>query len=130
MRKGESRLTHVLRTIFLPSIMLALLFTVMLVVIALSGSLWVMYHLNHNMMPDSMMNMSPPASPSRNTTVPAANSTKGSLALLIERNWACGRRPLIDGLCRAGDGGRNRNGAPPERAALHFLSGGAARVRG
>jgi cytochrome o ubiquinol oxidase subunit IV len=37
--------------------MLALLFTVMLVVIALSGSLWVMYHLNHNMMPDSMMNM-------------------------------------------------------------------------
>ena len=37
--------------------LLALLFTVMLVVIALSGSLWVMYHLNHNMMPDSMMNM-------------------------------------------------------------------------
>ncbi len=38
--------------------LLALLFTVMLVVIALSGSLWVMYHLNHNMMPDSMQNMS------------------------------------------------------------------------
>jgi cytochrome o ubiquinol oxidase operon protein cyoD len=37
--------------------LLALLFTIMLVVIALSGSLWVMYHLNHNMMPDSMMNM-------------------------------------------------------------------------
>ena len=37
--------------------LLALLFTVMLVVIALSGSLWVMYHLNHNMMPDSMTNM-------------------------------------------------------------------------
>jgi cytochrome o ubiquinol oxidase operon protein cyoD len=32
--------------------LLALLFTLMLVVIALSGSLWVMYHLNHNMMPD------------------------------------------------------------------------------
>jgi cytochrome o ubiquinol oxidase subunit IV len=31
--------------------LLALLFTLMLVVIALSGSLWVMYHLNHNMMP-------------------------------------------------------------------------------
>ena len=31
--------------------MLALLFTVMIVVIALSGSLWVMYHLNTNMMP-------------------------------------------------------------------------------
>ena len=31
--------------------LLALLFTVMLVVIALSGSLWVMYHLNANMMP-------------------------------------------------------------------------------
>ncbi len=37
--------------------LLALLFTSMLVVIALSGSLWVMYHLNHNMMPDSMQNM-------------------------------------------------------------------------
>ncbi len=31
--------------------MLALIFTLVLVVIALSGSLWVMYHLNHNMMP-------------------------------------------------------------------------------
>jgi cytochrome o ubiquinol oxidase operon protein cyoD len=38
--------------------LLALLFTVMLVVIALSGSLWVMYHLNHNMMPASMHDMS------------------------------------------------------------------------
>jgi cytochrome o ubiquinol oxidase operon protein cyoD len=37
--------------------LLALVFTVMLVVIALSGSLWVMYHLNHNMMPDSMHHM-------------------------------------------------------------------------
>ena len=37
--------------------LLALLFTVMLVVIVLSGSLWVMYHLNHNMMPASMQNM-------------------------------------------------------------------------
>ncbi len=37
--------------------LLALLFTTMLVVIALSGSLWVMYHLNHNMMPESMQNM-------------------------------------------------------------------------
>jgi cytochrome o ubiquinol oxidase operon protein cyoD len=26
----------------------------MLVVIALSGSLWVMYHLDHNMMPSSL----------------------------------------------------------------------------
>ena len=31
--------------------MLALIFTIIVVVIALSGSLWVMYHLNHNMMP-------------------------------------------------------------------------------
>ncbi|MBC3868900.1 cytochrome o ubiquinol oxidase subunit IV [Undibacterium oligocarboniphilum] len=31
--------------------MLALLFTCILVVIMLAGSLWVMYHLNHNMMP-------------------------------------------------------------------------------
>jgi cytochrome o ubiquinol oxidase operon protein cyoD len=31
--------------------MLALIFTLVLVVIALSGSLWIMYHLNNNMMP-------------------------------------------------------------------------------
>jgi cytochrome o ubiquinol oxidase operon protein cyoD len=31
--------------------MLALIFTVVLVVIMLAGSIWVMYHLNHNMMP-------------------------------------------------------------------------------
>ncbi|MQQ99302.1 cytochrome o ubiquinol oxidase subunit IV [Glaciimonas soli] len=31
--------------------MLALIFTIMVVVIMLSGSLWVMYHLNRNMMP-------------------------------------------------------------------------------
>ena len=35
--------------------MLALIFTLVLVVITLSGSIWVMYHLNHNMMP-AMMN--------------------------------------------------------------------------
>jgi cytochrome o ubiquinol oxidase operon protein cyoD len=37
--------------------MLAFIFTVVLVVIALSGSLWVMYHLNHNMMPGMMPDM-------------------------------------------------------------------------
>jgi len=31
--------------------MMALVFTLILVVIALTGSLWVMYHLNANMMP-------------------------------------------------------------------------------
>ena len=31
--------------------MMALIFTVIMVVIALTGSLWVMYHLNTNMMP-------------------------------------------------------------------------------
>ena len=34
--------------------LLALIFTVVLVVITLAGSLWVMYHLNANMMPASM----------------------------------------------------------------------------
>lgn len=33
---------------------LALIFTAILVLIMLSGSLWVMYHLNHNMMPGMM----------------------------------------------------------------------------
>lgn len=37
--------------------MLALIFTIILVVITLAGSLWVMYHLNTNMMPE-MHNMS------------------------------------------------------------------------
>ena len=37
--------------------MLALVFTIVLVVITLSGSIWIMYHLNSNMMP-SMMNPS------------------------------------------------------------------------
>ncbi|TDK64427.1 cytochrome o ubiquinol oxidase subunit IV [Sapientia aquatica] len=37
--------------------MLALVFTTMLVVIMMSGSIWVMYHMNHNMMP-GMMNES------------------------------------------------------------------------
>ncbi len=32
--------------------MLALIFTIIIVAIALAGSLWVMYHLNTNMMPD------------------------------------------------------------------------------
>jgi cytochrome o ubiquinol oxidase operon protein cyoD len=31
--------------------MLALIFTVVLVFIVLTGSIWVMYHLDHNMMP-------------------------------------------------------------------------------
>ncbi|RQO34021.1 cytochrome o ubiquinol oxidase subunit IV [Herminiimonas sp. KBW02] len=31
--------------------MLGLIFTIMVVVIMLAGSIWVMYHMNHNMMP-------------------------------------------------------------------------------
>ncbi len=37
--------------------MLALIFTLILVVIALTGSLWVMYHLNANMMPPTAAEM-------------------------------------------------------------------------
>jgi len=37
--------------------MLALLFTVVLLVITLSGSIWVMFHLNQNMMPMSPQQM-------------------------------------------------------------------------
>jgi cytochrome o ubiquinol oxidase operon protein cyoD len=37
--------------------MLALVFTLVLVVIAMSGSIWVMYHLNTNMMPMSAQEM-------------------------------------------------------------------------
>lgn len=37
--------------------LLAMVFTLMLVVIMLSGSIWVMYHMNHNMMPGMMTEM-------------------------------------------------------------------------
>jgi cytochrome o ubiquinol oxidase operon protein cyoD len=37
--------------------MLALIFTLVLVVITLTGSIWVMYHLNTNMMPTMMHDM-------------------------------------------------------------------------
>lgn len=36
--------------------MMAALFTIIVIVIALSGSLWVMFHLNTNMMPGHVMN--------------------------------------------------------------------------
>jgi cytochrome o ubiquinol oxidase subunit IV len=39
--------------------LMALLFTVIVVVITLSGSLWVMYHLNTNMMPAHSMSEMP-----------------------------------------------------------------------
>lgn len=37
--------------------MLALIFTIVLVVITLAGSIWVMYHLNNNMMPQMDMSV-------------------------------------------------------------------------
>jgi cytochrome o ubiquinol oxidase operon protein cyoD len=43
--------------------MLALIFTGMMVFIMLSGSLWVMYHLNHNMMPGVMSETVPESIP-------------------------------------------------------------------
>jgi len=43
--------------------MLALIFTGMMVFIMLSGSLWVMYHLNHNMMPGVMTETAPESIP-------------------------------------------------------------------
>ena len=38
--------------------MMAAIFTIVLVIITLSGSMWVMYHLNHNMMPMAVHDMS------------------------------------------------------------------------
>jgi cytochrome o ubiquinol oxidase operon protein cyoD len=37
--------------------MLALIFTVVVVAITLSGSMWVMFHMNHNMMPPTLHEM-------------------------------------------------------------------------
>lgn len=39
--------------------LMALIFTVIIVVIAIAGSLWVMYHMNANMMPQGPMNGAP-----------------------------------------------------------------------
>jgi len=39
--------------------MMALIFTIVMVVITLSGSIWVMYHLNANMMPTHDMSQMP-----------------------------------------------------------------------
>jgi cytochrome o ubiquinol oxidase operon protein cyoD len=36
--------------------MMAAIFTIIIIVIALAGSLWVMFHLNTNMMPGHVMN--------------------------------------------------------------------------
>jgi cytochrome o ubiquinol oxidase operon protein cyoD len=59
--------------------MLALIFTLVLVTIALSGSMWVMYHLNVNMMPTSMMTSGSMAPGAMNTmTGPAGTMTEGN----------------------------------------------------
>ena len=54
--------------------LLALIFTIVLVVITLAGSLWVMYHLNSNMMPGSMHEthdtVTTPAEPAKSATTP------------------------------------------------------------
>lgn len=60
--------------------MLALVFTIMLVVIMMSGSIWVMYHMNHNMMPglmnESTMETKPESIPAA-TEMAEPNSTMG-----------------------------------------------------
>ncbi len=46
-------------------LLISTIFTIVLVVITLAGSLWIVYHLNRNMMPGSMEDMqmeAPPAS--------------------------------------------------------------------
>lgn len=59
--------------------MLALLFTVMVVVIMMSGSVWVMFHLNENMMPGMMTESTMetrPESIAVPAPVPAASEVK------------------------------------------------------
>jgi len=58
--------------------MLALIFTLVLVTIALSGSMWVMYHLNNNMMPTSVMTQSNMASGAQDMeAMPAGDMAQG-----------------------------------------------------
>jgi cytochrome o ubiquinol oxidase operon protein cyoD len=59
--------------------LLALIFTLVLVTIALSGSMWVMYHLNINMMPTGPMtsgNMAPGAMDMGSMASPAGTATE------------------------------------------------------
>ena len=63
-RFGSSRSSPVNATIENPRnaknvrAMLAMIFTIIVVFIMFSGSLWVMYHLNYNMMPGMTHDMS------------------------------------------------------------------------
>ena len=69
------------------------------------------------------MNMSPPLSPSLNTAVPAATSTKGSFALLIDshrRRQAASRRRLRDYADARADAATTQAQHDPERISqLH-----------
>ncbi|PRC92756.1 cytochrome o ubiquinol oxidase subunit IV [Solimicrobium silvestre] len=56
--------------------MLALIFTGILVIIMMSGSLWVMYHLNHNMMPGMMTE-------TRTETVPESIAKPAGLPITL-----------------------------------------------
>ncbi|MDE2430325.1 MAG: cytochrome o ubiquinol oxidase subunit IV [Burkholderiales bacterium] len=58
--------------------MLALLFTSMLVIILMSGSLWVMYHLNHNMMPGMMNESMHETQPESINLAPVSGEEKNS----------------------------------------------------
>lgn len=66
--------------------LLALIFTLVLVVIALSGSIWVMYHLNANMMPGMDHGMVPGTMPGMDSgmdpgRMPGASSGTGMPAM-------------------------------------------------
>ena len=50
--------------------LLAMIFTIMVVVIMLAGSLWVMYHMNHNMMPGMNQDLLQEAVPGMQGSMP------------------------------------------------------------
>lgn len=56
--------------------MLALIFTIMVVVIMLAGSLWVMFHLNNNMMPGMSSDMMQEAVPGSMQNMPGMSGMK------------------------------------------------------
>ena len=58
--------------------MLAIIFTGMVVFIMLSGSLWVMYHLNLNMMPGMMDTTGEGMKPQDTSTMPAMHDMKNT----------------------------------------------------
>ena len=77
------------------------LFTIMLVVITLAGSLWIMYHLNTNMMPGDVRGHADDAAPCRSSRCAAQPSALLAASCSVDRGL---RRASASGSSSAAPG--------------------------